>query len=383
MSDDHTTKALENAAEVSEQAAGPAEAGTAAEHRATEREPAPASGAGAVSALMPKLAIVVAIIAIVIAGALWWQYRAFYVDLRDQDTSLLNGLEAARANVRRLDDEIGSVRRELADSQAEGARMNDALEAVPAEIRAVNRRVDALQGGRLDARASWLTEQAEYYLVLANSELNLSRRVATALRALELADGVLRELADPSLSGVRAAIAAELQDLRSVELPDLEGISVELAGLAARVPELPMRAASPDNFAVDDEGGEDSAPGLGRLWARTKGALRSIIRVERQEEPVARQLTESERRIVRRQLALELDIARAAVLDRRQDDFTASLAAADGILIREFNRSAQGIVEARRMLARLQQVALEPRLPDISDSLTLLRNASGADAGTD
>jgi uroporphyrin-3 C-methyltransferase len=373
MAEDDVKETLDEAAEKATETAAGEAAGDAALELPTAVGPGPGSG------LVPKLAIVVAIIAIVIAGALWWQYRAFYVSLRNEDAGLLENIEDARATLRRLDDEIESVRGELTESAAARARMSNDLAAVPAELRAVNQRVDALQGGRLDARDSWLKEQARYYLVLANSELNLGRRVDTAIEALDLADDVLRELGDPALGQVRSAIASEQQALRAVELPDLEGLSVELASLAASAPELPMRAAPPDNFGAPDESLDESEPGLGRLWARTKGALRSIVRVERQDEPVAQVLSESERRVVRRQLALELDIARAAVLDRRQDGLQASLEAADGILSRDFDRSAQSIIEARRMLAQMMQVELEPRLPDISDSLTLLRNASGAD----
>lgn len=344
--------------------------------------PAAASGdgrfAGLLSGIVPKLAIVVAVIASLIAGALWWQYRAFYVELAGQDRQLQASVEDARAMLRRLADDIAAIETAIGRGDQRVTALADDLDALPAEIRAVERRVAALQGGQLDARESWLREQAEYYLVLANTELRLGRRVLSAIEALELADDILRELGDPSLGNVRSAINAELQALRGIEQPDYERLVFDLGNLQQRVPELPMRAQTPDNFGTTDDASLDEVePGFGRLWARTRGAVTSIVRVERQEEPVDQLLSESERRILRRQLSLELQLARTAVLDRREADFRSSLVAADGLLGRNFNREAQSIVAARELLAGMMRLDLMPSLPDISDSLSLLRNAPG------
>jgi uncharacterized protein HemX len=362
-------------------AALPAVAADAAGEAETPREPATPDGSrrqGLLSGLVPKLAIAVAIVAVLIASALWWQYRQFYVELAGDDAFLLESLEDARASVRRLEDEIGSLRAGLDARDAAVDDVRSDLDVLPAEIRALGRRVEALQGGQIDARDHWLREQAEYYLVLANTELGIGHRVGNAIAALELADDVLRDLGDPALVDVRNAIAEELQELRAVPVPDLERQAADLGGLIARAPDLPLRAASPQNFESPGESLDDVEPGLGRLWARTRGAVTSIVRVERADEPVAPILTEAERQLVRRQLTLELQMARTAVVERRQAAFRASLTAADAILNRDFDRAAPAIVETRRLLAQMMRVELDPQLPSIGDSLTLLRNAPGA-----
>jgi uncharacterized protein HemX len=350
----------------------------AAEAEVTKSAAPPVRVAGLISGLEPRLAIVVAIIASLISGFLWWQYRQFYVELANDDALLQQDLEDTRSNVRRLEDQIVALRGELGASASTVDRLSGDLEVLPPELRALSRRVEALQGGRLNARDSWLREQAEYYLVLANSELNLAGRIGSAVSALELADDVLRELADPGLADVRAAIAAERQSLNAIEVPDVEGLAADLDSLIERAVDLPMRAASPDNFGVDEQDLDAVEPGLGRLWASTKGAVFSIVRIERQEEPVGPVLTEAERRVARRQFALELQLARIALLERRQQDFRSSLVTADGILNRDFDRGAQSVVDARRLLGEMARIELAPRLPAISDSLSLLRTLPGA-----
>jgi uroporphyrin-3 C-methyltransferase len=329
--------------------------------------------------LVPKLALIVAVIATAVSGFVLWQYREFYVALDDADATLVASLEEARAGQRRLTDEVETLRAGLAASRAESGRLARDLEVLPAEIRALGRRIDALQGGRLDVRETWLRAEAEYYLGLANTELNLAGRWDQAIEALELADDVLRTLGDPGLSNVRAAIAEEVQRLRAVEQPDLERIALDLSGLIERVPELPMRADSPEAFAADAEALDEVEPGLGRLWQRLKGAVTSVVRVERRDEPVDQVLTEAERQVARRQLALELQLARVAAVQGRAGDFRGSLERADAIVFRDFNRAAASVSEARRLLGAMMRIELAPPRPDISDSLTLLRAAPGAE----
>jgi len=329
-------------------------------------------------ALGTLLALVLALAGLALAGYTWWQAGRIESDLLAYRQGLLGSFENTSGDLRLLADTIDELQSALAVRDARQQSQSDDLEALAAELRALGRRVDSLQGGQLDAHDSWLREQIEYYLVLANAELGLRAAVNRAIAALELADGGLLELGDPGLGNVRRAIASELQALRAVPVPDLEGAAAELGSLMERVAELPLRAAMPDNYEIETDDEADEEPGLGRLWDRTKGAVTSIVRIERTDEPEEVVLNDADRRLTRRQLGLELQVARAALAERRQTDFRASLVAADTILERDFDREARSIVAARALLGELMTVELTPPLPDISTSLTLLRNAPGA-----
>ena len=374
MANDNETRPEQD--EGSNAATLPAPADTPVGEHARPAAPADSS---TLTALAPKLAIIVAVIASAIAGALWWQYRQFYVDLAGADEVLLDSIEDTRANLRLINDDVDALENVVGLGAADISTQRAEFEALMSEFRSLDRRVEALQGGRLDARDTWLREQAEYYLVLANTELALGRRVGTAIRALELADDLLRDIGDPGLLDVRAAIAAERQALRALALPDLDGLAVSLRSLGERVPDLPMRATNPDPYDAGEAELDEVEPGLARLWASTKAALGSFIRIEKQDAQIGPLLTEAERRVARRQLELELANARAAVLAGRQEEYRASLVAADLILGRDFDSSAEAIGEARGQLAALVVIDLAPPLPDISESLLLLRSARGGE----
>jgi uncharacterized protein HemX len=204
-----------------------------------------------------RLAIAAGVVVVSVGIALWWQYRSFYAALSEQDRVLVEALEIARASQRELEQQLATLRAaleqrnaELNTRAAELADLRADLDPLPIELRALERSIDELQGVRVDARASWLREQAEYYLVLANAELRLGGRIATAIEALTQADGVLRTLGEPRLASVRAAIADELQALRVIDPPDVEGLALALGNLGDQADELPLRDQTPDSLEL-------------------------------------------------------------------------------------------------------------------------------------
>lgn len=321
------------------------------------------------------LALVLGVIATSVSGFLWWQYRQFYVSLDQADADSRRALEDVRARIRRLEDSLAAAESESATARGALDAVEAELELVPPRLAALDQRLDAVQGGSFDARSQWLRAEAEYYLATANSELDIAGNRDNAITALELADSLLVELGDPALSAVREAIAVELIALKSVRVPDIEGLAFNLAGLAERVEELPMRADAPSAFASDEAALDAAEPGFPRLWLGMKQAVSGIIRVQRREEPVRPALSEAERKLVRRQLALELELARVAVVRAEQAGFTASLTAASGILTREFDVAAPTVEAALRLLGEMRDIEVAPELPNVSLSLNRLRAA--------
>jgi uroporphyrin-3 C-methyltransferase len=352
----------------------------AVSHEATESEersePAPAKNGAAVGIVAP-IAMLLSLLAAGTAGVLWWQYRSFYVELNDTDRAQTESLQDVRARMRELSDLLvdgfDSARTDQQALERRARELEDDLDALQPGLAAVNRRVDALQGGNLDARSLWLRAEAEYYLATANTELILAGRWQNAIAALELADGILRQLGNPSLAPVRAAIADELNALRAVSIPDVDGIAFSLASLAERVPQLALRGGPDANYEYDAADLDEVEPGLGRLWSGLKGAVLGIVRVERREGPVDVVLSEAEVRVLRRQLTLELELARIALVRAEPDAFRASIVAAYSMLQSEFATGDSDVESAARLLADLESVEIDPRKPDISGSLNLLR----------
>jgi uroporphyrin-3 C-methyltransferase len=283
--------------------------------------------------------------------------------------------EAARfqAQVGDLEEQDRALREDLVAAGAARDALEQQLADLPVQIANVERRIDAVQGGTFGARERWLRAEAEYYLSVANNELMLAGRWHNAELALELADDRLREIGDPALAPVRSLIADELLALRGVSLPDIEGLALSLERLAATAARLPLRSELPQSRAATDRAPEPEAPGLERLWATTKNALLSLVRVERLDEPVQPALAAEERTLVRRQFGLELQIARLALVQGQPSELQAALASADRLLAQDFDTAASEVQRARALLAEVRNVDIAPHAPDISASLRRLR----------
>jgi uncharacterized protein HemX len=323
--------------------------------------------------LSSSVALLFAFIAIMVAGMLWWQYRQFYVSLDQTDAAAADALTRVRAEQRALQDGLQDVNDDVDTLRQLNSSLGDRLDVLPGRFAALEERLDAVQGGSFDARGNLLRSEAEYYLTVANSELTLTGDFETAVTALELADSRLAEIASPELAPVRDAIAGELLALRSLRLPDIEGIVFGLGRLAGRADELPLRPDLPLRVASETAEELEAEPGFGRLWLSIKRTLLDLVRVERRDEPVPQSLSAAERVLSRRQLEVELELARIAALRGDEQAFASGLEMAIVILQRDFDASAADVEGALALLRELRSFDIDPQRPDIGGSLNLLR----------
>jgi uncharacterized protein HemX len=327
--------------------------------------------------LLSAFALVLALIAILVAGMLWWQYRAFYVSLDQNDNLAAQSLEKTRAEQRAIQDRIKGLETDVDTLRQLNSGVNERVEALPGRFVDLEQRLDAVQGGSFAARSDLLRSEAEYYLSIANTELSLAGDWDNAIKALELADGRLAEIANPQFASVREAIAGELLALRSVRLPDLEGVVFSLGRLAARADSLPLRS---DVRGAEDRGQgavDDAEPGLGRLWLTIKRTLAGLVRVERRDAPIEPALTAAQRLLARRQFEVELELARVAALRTHAQAFESALQRATEILQRDFESGAPEVDGAISLLKEMQGLDVAPKRPEIGGSLNLLRAAGG------
>jgi uncharacterized protein HemX len=323
--------------------------------------------------LSSSVALVFAFIAVTVAGMLWWQYRQFYVSLDETDTAAADALARVRAEQRALQDGLQNVNDDVDALRERGASLGERLDALPGRFAALEQRLDTVQGGSFDARGTLLRAEAEYYLTVANTELVLVGDFESAVTALELADSRLAEIGNPDLAPVREAIAGELLALKSLRLPDIEGIVFSLGRLASRADELPLRADLPLTLSADSDAELDAEPGLARLWLAVKRTLLDVVRVERRDEPVPQALSAAERALARSRLELELELARVAALRGDEQAFLSGLEVAIDVLESEFDLEAPEIEGALALLRELRGFDIDPERPNIAGSLNLLR----------
>ena len=325
------------------------------------------------------LAMCVSLAAAAASGLLWWQQRQLETALAQGGSEAAISVAEIRSAIESLEDGVGTLQRSGAAQLEASGRVSAGVDELSVRFQALEARVDDFQGVSGDARRRWLLAEAAHYLNFGNAELSLGGHWETAIVALELADDALRQLADPAFASVRQQISADLQTLRGAELVDVEGLGYTLGRLAARVDELPMGPAAPGNLIAEPQGLEDVESGWTRVWLSIRGAISGMISVERSDASESPALTAREQSLIRRQLELELEMARVGLLRNQDQVFLAGVETAADLLTRHFDVSEQAVRSAGALLEEMAQLNIAPARPDIGSSLSLLRELAARD----
>jgi uroporphyrin-3 C-methyltransferase len=309
------------------------------------------------------LAVLIAAIAVLFAALGWWQ----------------------QSEVRRGIDEVRAAQEKLAESSA---RLSTQLDELAIRARTDSGRIDELGGlsqrvtelsntlEEMRARTekgerAWVIAESRYLLEIANRRLALERDDQSALAALLAADARLQTLRDPALNGARRALAQEIQSLRAVPHPDIDGIVARLASGEELATRLPVLGAIAEHYRPD-EPTYGATPGFARAWQVVKSSFVGMVSIRRIGEDAVELVSLEEQGLRRHHLQLLLYGARMAALRRDSADYRANVSAARRWLEEMFDIREPSVLSLRNDLLMLEQLEIAPTLPDISRSLKLL-----------
>lgn len=281
------------------------------------------------------------------------------LDNLQQSVSALSGQLAER------DDEIANIGRSLADRTSR-------IESLGERLSTMEVNVASLQGISSGARDAWLRAEAEYYMQIANAQLRLAGNPQLARHALELADERIRSLANPALTDVRRALSDEMRALERMEMPDTAGVTLTLASLADQVDSLPLKM----QIDLDDDADATVDPelsGTERALASLKSVFTNVVSVRRTDEALKPLIAPEAQYFLKANLALQLQAARLAALRGEDEIFRQSLDDATSWLEEYYDSGSTAVQSALQTIAGIRGSVFSRSLPDISESLRLLR----------
>jgi uroporphyrin-3 C-methyltransferase len=285
----------------------------------------------------------------------------------EQDTAQLQQQLAVLQQNAASKDEVAS---DASDTQA-------TLKALIARQDDLSNSFTELRQHSQEGRDAWIKAEAASLLLDANEALILRADPDLALVALDQADARLRLISDPRLVNVRQEIARESNKLRALPRPDTEGMAVKLTEMAAGVDTLPMKRTVPQHYQPGGNLDDKPLPANAGFWERFKAAAArigaSLFTVRRHQGAVEPLLAPDEEFLLRRNLELKLESTRSALLQREDQAFQASAHSAAAWLQEYFDSDDNAVKAALQQLTDMQKQPIAPKLPDISASLTLLR----------
>lgn len=349
-----------------------------------DSQPAPS----AVAAPTRSSGIVAWLLVVLLAGALGYGGWLLW-DLRQNQGALLQAQDHALRRLMRLTSELENQGSQTATRQSDLARV---MQRASSDLAALQGRIDnseqlmgriteELQGGR----TRFALASVEQLLLLASDRLQLQQDVRSALLALQIADQRLGTMNDPRLFRVREAIARERAALQALPRPDLTSASLTLSSLIDRAATLPLRARiEPRVFGGGLRGGnsaaQDTATADTAWYQRIGDAIRTALAnlfVVRRDDKAGnlRLLPPEDEAVIVHVLILKLESARVALLRGETASLRESLGSAADWLRRFFRDGDPGVEASLAEIERLQSLELSAPAPDLSESLTLLRQA--------
>ena len=315
------------------------------------------------------LAVILATLALIASGYLW--YVMFYesADLFSRD--IVGALD-------RIESDSNQALETVANTEKDIKALKETQDAIRASLEKIN---SDLRRNRLE----WALTETEQLMIIANNRLQLARDSSSALAALRAADQQLQQLAMPKFFPVRRELAREISLLESNEKLDVSGITLRLATQADNVDRLPLaldiRLREIEKAKLPVKESDAQVAGADGNWRQTAHSLwQDILSLVRIRDDVASQrplLPPEQQYFLRENLRLMLYGAQQALLQGSVPTFQQNLKTAQRLLKDYFDVESQIVTAMQTELTRLQTMKILTDMPNITASLTTLRRLSG------
>ncbi len=254
-------------------------------------------------------------------------------------------------------------------SQLHTEKLNSTRKDLSAEISQLKRQLGKTRG-------DWLLADAEYLLSVANQRLHLMGDVKTTRMALEAADQRLRESGDSAAFKVRGKIAKEIESLRSVKQTDVVGVYASIQLLKDRVAKLAVilpyagKPLTESKQIHDHDQTQESEHGVLNSALQL---LEGYVTVKHSDQPVTAILTTEEVEFIRQQLGVKVEMIKIALVQQNDALYKTSITDTKQWLNANFTKNTEA-KSFQAELDRLINIQLSAQLPDVSQSLKMLKD---------
>lgn len=235
------------------------------------------------------------------------------------------------------------------------------------------------------SRTDWLLAEAEYLMRLANQRLNMEKDTIGAEAILNAANSVLAESDDPGLYAIRQQLSKDIVSLQRVSKIDREGIYLQLEALIDLVAKLDQShyqtrhseviTSAESTLDTTEEQSElvTSDGEFTRMLNSALDELKQLVIIRRLDEAVEPLLAPDQVYYLQQNLRLMIEQAELALLDSNQPMYLRSLTKAEEWVNTYFSQNKDDTALLLSTLSSLKEHQINPELPDISQSLQLLK----------
>jgi len=335
---------------------------------------AAAVGPAAAAALLSRILIgalaVVAIVALVIAIALWQRVSGMQEQLARQSADALAQSLEARTLARQAQEVVRDTAARLA-----------LTETRVGEVALQRSQLEELMQSLSRSRDENLVIDIEATVRTALQQAQVTGNVQPLLAALKAGEQRIARASQPRLAPLQRAIQHDTDRLRASASADVGEALQKIDELIRNVDDLPVinavavRGGSGGN-ALQTEPVPPGAPWWERVFQLVRAEARSLLRVGRIERPEAVLLTPDQVFFLRENLKLKLLNARLSILSRQVDTARGELTAVSTSLNRYFDPASRRVQTAATLLQQIQSQVKATEPPRIDETLAALATAA-------
>lgn len=330
-------------------------------------------------------------------GYAQWNSSSQLAILRDSNsqltTSLTNlGNQSSLQNEQILKLESALAERSGGDQDVDqfSDQIRQLEESFADRVQSLNNMIAQLEN-RLGSRDKsentlWQFSEAEFLIRLANRKVALESDVDSAIFLLQSADSLLRDSGDPAVYATREALSNELLALKSVADIDIEGIYARLAILVKNIDSLSLPSLLRENYEnqINDSSQSERDITESSGFLNSAGELLSSIFVWRKvDESLNRVLTPQQEYYVKQNLHLMLEQIQLALLRGQQSLYLTTLQKTRDYLDQYISTGTGIGQQVVSEINALSQMVIVASMPDISQSLNLIKQFNSARNNSD
>ena len=315
------------------------------------------------------ISLVIALGALASAAYIWQQFEQYKVAENRANQSLevdiANKLNSADLNTKILF-EVNPLKSKVAQIEKTAEQHNKQVKQQYETLSDSTKKLFELYGRD---KNGWQLAEVEYLLRVAQHRLVIENDFQGAEHTLKAADVKITEIADPGLLPVRVAISNERVLLQTRTRPDLVGTVLSLSRIIKQIPQLKISVESEPVVHHPSAPQEFSFDGDWQLQAEQ--FIKGLVTVQ----PLKTSIKAENTTVVDVLQTLEeyLNLAKWAVLDRNQKQYHALMQKSVTLFAQYIDPKNNYHKEIDAELKRLSGVMIKPELPDISESMLLLK----------
>ncbi|KIP79213.1 uroporphyrin-III methyltransferase [Vibrio harveyi] len=307
-----------------------------------------------------KLGTVAIVLSLIFGGGLTYKMLEQQSEYQTQIAQLQSQLEQAQSAMKQ---ELNQVKEETIEKATTATHK---AEVVLGQQR---KSIESLQLAVADVKGrrpnDWLLAEADYLVKLAGRKLFLEHDVESATQLMESADQRIAALNDPSLVGLRKAMANDITKLRVVPLVDRDGLVLRLTALQQQVDKLPLaNALLPEAAAVEKQQvSGDIANWQDNLMTSLKDFSENFITFRTRDGNVIPLLSPQQHFYLKENIKAKIETAIKSVYQEQGEIYTTSLETADKWAMAFFSQDDNSVKEFNKSLSQLSKQDIEVEYP--------------------